>query len=86
MPLTGCNAWKSRPCTSPGQQDRAGPGVGLQSMRAGGLTRSDTSQAQIQGFELAHSNIYPISELLECTKGHYRSKAYLHDTGQPQGI
>lgn len=45
-----------------------GLGVGLQSMRAGGLTRSETSQAQIQGFELAHSNIYPINELPECTK------------------
>ena len=34
-----------------------------------GLTSSDTSQAQIQGFELAHPNIYPINELLECMKG-----------------
>ena len=33
------------------------------------LTSSDTSQAQIQGFELAHPNIYPINELLECMKG-----------------
>ena len=32
------------------------------------LTSSDTSQAQIQGFELAHPNIYPINELLECMK------------------
>ena len=32
------------------------------------LTSSDTSQAQIQGFELAHPNIYPTDELLECTK------------------
>ena len=33
------------------------------------LTSSDTSQAQIQGFELAHPNIYPINELLVFTKG-----------------
>ena len=32
------------------------------------LTSSDTSQAQIQGFELAHPNIYPIKELLKCMK------------------
>ena len=29
----------------------------------------DTSQAQTQGFELAHPKIYPISELLEYMKG-----------------
>ena len=28
----------------------------------------DNSQTQIQGFELAHSNICPTNELLECTK------------------
>ena len=37
--------------------------------RAGRLTNSATTQAQIQGFELAHPNIYPIYELLECMKG-----------------
>ena len=37
-------------------------------MRVGGLTSSDTSQAQIQGFELAHPNIYPMDELPECIK------------------
>ena len=37
--------------------------------RANGLTRSNTSQAQIQDFELAHPNIYPIDELLEYMKG-----------------
>ena len=37
--------------------------------RAGRLTNSATIQAQIQGFELAHPNIYPIYELLECMKG-----------------
>ena len=40
-----------------------------ESGRTGQLTSSDTSQAQIQGFELAHPNIYPTSELLECMKG-----------------
>ena len=29
------------------------------------MTSSATTQAQIQGFELAHPNIYPIYELLE---------------------
>ena len=29
---------------------------------------SATSQAQIQGFELVHPNIYPTDELLECVK------------------
>lgn len=32
------------------------------------LTNSATTQAQIQGSELAHSNIYIISELLEHVK------------------
>ena len=36
--------------------------------RAGGLTSSDTSQAQNQGFELTHPNIYSIYELLEPVK------------------
>ena len=34
-----------------------------------GLTSSDTSQAQIQDLELIHPYIYPINDLLECTKG-----------------
>lgn len=33
------------------------------------LTSSDASQAQMQGFQLAHPNIYPINERLECMKG-----------------
>ena len=33
--------------------------------RASGLTSLVTSQAQIQGFELTHPNIYPINEMLE---------------------
>ena len=37
--------------------------------RAVGLTSSNTSQAQIWGFELAHSNIYSIYELLALVKG-----------------
>lgn len=36
------------------------PGYG----RAGVLTSLATSQAQMQGFELAQPNVYPISELL----------------------
>jgi hypothetical protein len=37
--------------------------------RAGGLTSSATTQAQIQGFEFAHPNVYPNCELPEHTKG-----------------
>jgi hypothetical protein len=37
--------------------------------RAGKLTNSAPTQAQIRGFELAHPNIYPICELQECVKG-----------------
>ena len=37
--------------------------------RAVGLSSSALSQAQIQGFELAHPNIYPIYDLLEHVKG-----------------
>ena len=33
------------------------------------MTSSATTQAQIQGFELAHPNIYLIYELLEHVKG-----------------
>jgi len=36
--------------------------------KAGRVTSSDTSQAQIRDFELACPNIYPIDELLECVK------------------
>ena len=38
-------------------------------MRARGLTISDASQAQFQSSEWAHSNIYPVSEMLVCMKG-----------------
>lgn len=33
------------------------------------MTSSDAAQAQIQGFELSHPNIYPIHELPGCMKG-----------------
>ena len=36
--------------------------------RAVRLTYSAHTQAQIWGFELSHSNIYPVDELLECLK------------------
>ena len=43
---------------------------------AGRLTNSATTQAQIQDFELAHPNIYPMYDLPECMKGQScRSKA-----------
>lgn len=37
--------------------------------RAGGLTKSDITQSQIQGFVLPHHKIYPIYELLGHMKG-----------------
>jgi hypothetical protein len=44
--------------------------------RASRLTNSATIQAQIQGFELAHPNIYSIYELLKHLKGwSYRTNA-----------
>lgn len=36
---------------------------------AGGRTSSDTSQAQIQLFEITHRTIYSIGEVLEYVKG-----------------
>lgn len=33
------------------------------------MIRSATTQTQIQGFEVAHPNIYPTCELLELVKG-----------------
>ena len=33
------------------------------------MTSTATTQAQIQGFELAHPNIYPIHGVLEGVKG-----------------
>jgi len=51
-----------------------------------GLTNSATSQAQIQGSELAHPKIYIICEQLGQVKGSVLlSKLQdLHDTGQQQ--
>jgi hypothetical protein len=53
-------------------------------MRTGKLTSSNTSQAQMQVFQLAHPNIYPINGLLGCMEEpvlqiqNYR----ISDTGQ----
>jgi hypothetical protein len=46
---------------------------------------SATTQAQIQGSELAHPNTYPINELLDLVKGTVLLLA-LHDTWQQQEI
>jgi hypothetical protein len=45
-------------------------------------------QAQIQGFELVHPNIYPIDKLLEHMKGLslYSKVQDLHDTEYPTGV
>lgn len=43
--------------------------LGCERGRLGNLNSSYTSQAQIQGFELANPNIYSIDELLEYTQG-----------------
>lgn len=43
--------------------------LGCERGRAGRLNSSDTSQAQVQDYELAHPNIYSIDELLEFMKG-----------------
>jgi hypothetical protein len=49
--------------------EQLAPPLAWQSGRAGRLNNSAITQAQIQGFELAHLNIYPIYELLEHMKG-----------------
>lgn len=41
----------------------------VENWRSSGLTSLDTSQTQIQVFELGHPNIYTIDELLECFVG-----------------
>ena len=76
---------ESWPCPSPAAAlGRLGQALGLgstveltlvagfagENKRPGRLTSSDTSQAQIQSFELAHPNVYPVNELLEYMKGH----------------
>jgi hypothetical protein len=91
MSLTSCNTWES----IPGKQGRAASGRQLagepaqwhESQRAGGLTNSDTSQTQIQDFELTYPSIYPIDSLLVHV-GAQPTDPKLHDlydTGQ-QGI
>jgi hypothetical protein len=62
---------------------------GHENWSVGGLASSDTSQTQIQGFELSHLNIYPTDELLEYIKGLVLQDPKLqdlHDTGQQQDI
>jgi hypothetical protein len=58
--------------------------------RAGWLTNSAATKAQIQGFKLSHPNIYPIDELLDHVKGSVlqidQKLQDLHDTGQQQDI
>lgn len=96
--LTGYKTGETGPCTSPGQQSRAGPDwegcwgslpQGHEGGTASGMASSDTSQAQIQGFKLAHPNIYPIEELLEFMKSAAPTDPKLqnlHNTGQQQDI
>ena len=53
------------------------------------LTNLTTTQAKIQGFELAYPNIYPIYDLLKYMKGpvlHNQSCRIRNDTGQKQDI
>ena len=53
--------------------------------KAGGLTSSATTQAEIQGFVLAHLNIH--LELLEQVKGlALQIQSYLHSSGPHQVI
>lgn len=40
-----------------------------ESRRVAWLTSSETSQAQIQGWELVHPSIHPVNKLLDCVKG-----------------
>jgi hypothetical protein len=76
MSLTGCNTRESKPWTLPGQQGRVGHLQGLlhsqlvwcECQRSSGAIIPDPSQEQIQSFELAYPNIYPIVELLEWMK------------------
>ncbi|EGV92841.1 hypothetical protein I79_010052 [Cricetulus griseus] len=50
--------------------------------RTDSLTNSAMTAAQIQGFELASSNIYPIHELLELKEGQVLR---IQSSGSPQG-
>jgi len=54
-------------------------------VQTGRLINSAFTQVQIQGFEFAHPNIYPIYELLEHAKGLVlKVQSRLHNTGQQQ--
>ena len=52
------------PHTLPRQHSRTGPG-GMGTGESWKVDQLSYTQAQIQGFELAHPNIYPIYELLQ---------------------
>lgn len=54
-----------------------------------GLTSSNHSQAQIQGFEMAHPNVYHIYKLLEHMQGASPTVPKLpdlHDTGEQKDM
>lgn len=61
MSLAGSYRQESWPYPLPGRSGRAVP----EGLDTGQLNNSATIQAQIQGLELVHSNIYLIYELLE---------------------
>lgn len=93
LPFTSCSIQKSRSCPSLGWREELTLVVWLpvsplgrhKSMRDCGLTISDTYQAQIQDFQLAH----PINELLGCIKGpvlQIQKLRELNDTEQQQDI
>ena len=61
LPFVGCNTQENKPCILPGKQGRAGPGSEVASEpapKASRLPISDTTLAQIKGFELAYPNIH----------------------------
>ena len=69
-----------------------GQQIELESGRANRLTSSDTSQAQIEGFELVHPNIYPSINCCSARRGwSYRSKTiespwHRTTTGNTRGV
>ena len=74
-PSPAATVGRRGPCTSPVWGGASEPAPGHERGRTSRLPSSETSQAQIQGFALAHPSIYPIDELQD-----------LHDTGQQQDI
>lgn len=52
--------------------------------KSNGLTNSETSQAQMQDFELAHPHICPTNGLHERDSPTDPKLKYFHDTGQHQ--